>query len=119
MGLGPDIGQIDVTSPAHPNKLCEVVTAMLSATCLKGWKVTTFLSAGRYGHVFRGVHTRSGESAAIKVQLGQVSRFRRKVRTQKAFHRLGLAPKIINSCSFEPRGRLDDRGRQEMNSALG
>ncbi len=119
MGLGRDIGRNDVASPANPNKLCEMVTAMLSATCLRGWKVTTFLSAGKYGHVFRGVHTRSGESAAIKVQIGRITRFQREVRTQKAFHRMGLAPKVIRSCSFQPRGRLDDTAHRLLNKELG
>ncbi|CAM9211488.1 unnamed protein product [Ectocarpus fasciculatus] len=117
VALGRDIGPDDVATIKNPNRLCETLTKMLACSCIRGWTVTKFLSAGAYGHVFRAVHT-NGTSAAIKVQTGDAKRLRDEVRSQKAFHKRGLAPKIIRYCSFKPKNRLGMVAHERLNRAV-
>lgn len=81
---------------------------------MRGWKVTKFLSAGSSGHVFRAVHV-DGTNAAVKVQTGCAKRLKNEVRAQKAFHKQGLAPKVVRFCSFKPTNRLGMRAHEKLN----
>lgn len=117
VGLGRDLGPGDVATVKHPNRLCETLTKMLDCSCTRGWRVTKFLSAGSYGHVFRAVHT-NGTNAALKVQTGDAKRLRNELKAQRAFHKQGLAPKIIRYCSFKPKNRLGMAAHERLNRAV-
>ncbi|CAN0502502.1 unnamed protein product, partial [Ectocarpus sp. 12 AP-2014] len=106
-----------VATVKNPNRLCETLTKMLACSCMRGWRVTKFLSAGAYGHVFRAVHT-NGISAALKVQTGDAKRLRGELSAQRAFHKRGLAPKIIRYCSFKPKTRLGMAAHERLNRAV-
>lgn len=117
VGLGRDLGPGDVATVKHPNRLCETLTNMLASSCMRGWTVTKFSSAGAYGHVFRAVHT-DGTNAALKVQTGDAKRLRGELNAQRAFHKQGLAPKIIRYCSFKPKNRLGMAAHERLNKAV-
>lgn len=117
VALGRDLRPEDMATAANPNKLCDTITGMLSSSCMRGWKVTRFLSAGSSGHVFRVEHT-SGTKAALKVQIGDAKRLRNEIKCQKAFAKKGLAPKVIRSCSFKPKERLGPRAHAKLNKEV-
>lgn len=117
VALGRDLVPGDVATVKNPNRLCETLTKMLACSCMRGWRVTKFLSAGAYGHVFRAVHT-NGTSAALKVQTGDAKRLRGELSAQRAFHKRGLAPKIIRYCSFKPKTRLGMAAHERLNKAV-
>ncbi|CAM9260247.1 unnamed protein product, partial [Sphacelaria rigidula] len=98
VGLGRDLVARDLPTARNPNKLCDTLTNMLKTSCTKGWKVTKFLAAGAYGHVFRAVKN-DGTKAVMKVQVGSAKEIRHEVKTQKRFCENGLAPKILGYCT--------------------
>lgn len=117
VGLGRDLETKDLPTAKNPNKLCDTLTGMLSAKCVKGWKVTKFIAAGAYGHVFRVVKS-NGKKAVMKVQVGSAKEIKHEVTTQKQFGRKGLAPKILEYCSFKPRDRLGKSAHNRLNALV-
>lgn len=117
VGLGRDIGDQDMPTASKPNKLCQTLSDLLDCSCMRGWTVTKFISAGASGHVFRVVH-KNGTKAAAKVQIGDTRRLQKELKAQRAFQRKGLAPKIIRYCSFKPKPRLSLREHDRLNDLL-
>lgn len=70
--------------PQNPNKLCETLISVLACSCIEGWTVTKFISAGAHGHVFRVVNV-DGTLAVAKVQTGDAKRLTKELKSQKAF----------------------------------
>ncbi|CAN0297777.1 unnamed protein product, partial [Pylaiella littoralis] len=68
VGLGRDLVPRDLPTAKNPNRLCETLTSMLKAPCVRGWKVTKSISEGSFGHVFRALRN-DGTRAVIKVRL--------------------------------------------------
>lgn len=117
VGLGRDLVARDLPTARNPNKLCDTLTNMLKTSCTKGWKVTKFLAAGAYGHVFRAVKN-DGTKAVMKVQVGSAKEIRHEVKTQKRFCENGLAPKILGYCSFKPQKRLSRSAHNRLNDLV-
>ena len=117
VGLGRDLQTKDLSTAKNPNKLCETLTGMLSAKCIKGWKVTKFMAAGASGHVFRVVKS-NGKKAVMKVQVGSAQEIKHEVTTQRKFGRKGLAPKILEYCSFKPKDRLGKSAHERLNALV-
>lgn len=117
VALGRDLGPGDKATAAYPNRLCDTITGMLAGSCMHGWKVTKFLSAGASGHVFRVVHA-DGREAAAKVQTGDAKRMQNEIKCQKAFAKKGLAPKIFGSCSFDPQRSLSPLAHRKLNKEV-
>ena len=118
VGLGRDLVARDLPTAKNPNKLCDTLTGMLKTSCTKGWKVTKFIAAGSYGHVYRAVKN-DGTKAVMKVQVGSAKEIKHEVSTQRHFHRKGLAPKIIGFCSFKPKTRLGPSAHKRLNALVG
>lgn len=108
----------DLPTAQNPNKLCDTLTSMLKISCTKGWKVTKFVAAGAYGHVFRAVKN-DGTKAVMKVQVGSAKEIKHEVSTQKHFHRKGLAPKILGYCSFKPKSKLGVSAHKRLKALSG
>lgn len=117
VGLGRDLVIADLPTAQNPNKLCSTLTNMLDASCTNGWKVTKFISAGAFGHVFRVVK-HDGKKAVMKVQVGPKDAIITEVLLQKVFHLKGLAPKVLTCCSFEPTTRLTKTEHQRLNALV-
>ncbi len=117
VGLGRDLVPGDLPTARDPNKLCDTLTSMLKSSCTRGWKVTKFIAAGAYGHVFRAMKN-DGTKAVMKVQVGSAIEIKHEVRTQKHFHRKGLAPKILGYCSFKPKKHLSKAAHKRLNAKV-
>lgn len=70
-----------------------------SAKCMRGWSLKRFLSNGTKGFVFVAGDSR-GNTAAIKIQLGDSKEVNWEVKMQKKFQRLGIGAKIVKYCSL-------------------
>lgn len=117
MGLGKDISMKDIPTPKDPNRLCKSLGEILSAACAKGWQVTGYLGRGANGTVFDVVRKKDGRKGVVKLQYKDPHTIKEEVSEQRKLHKKGLAPELIEYCSFKPRS-IGSKSERDLRNAV-
>ena len=117
MGLGRDITMKDIPTPSDPNRLCKSLGEILSAACTKGWEITGYLGKGANGTVFDVVRKKDGRKGVVKLQYKDPHTIKEEVSEQRKLHKRGLAPELIEYCSFKPRS-MDTKAERDLRRAI-
>ena len=102
----------------HPNwSFCEILTKMLPAASMRGWRITRFLGNGVAGYVFGCRSIKGAMAGALKIQHATCNKtMKNEIDAHRAFTKLGLSPKILFHCTarvrrntvfFTNMGRID------------
>lgn len=101
----------------HNLSRCQLLSKLLPATCMRGWRITRFLGKGKFGYVFGSRNSTTNETGALKIQdVRNKEQIAHEISAHKKFTSLGLSPKIHSYCSttkyrkrffFLNMGRID------------
>ena len=82
---------------------CDIISRILPAKCMRGWKITRYLGKGAYGQVF-GARS-SSKTGALKIQhYRNKSSLNKEIKSQKQFFKMGLSPEIHSYCTIDRGG---------------
>ncbi|CAM9091959.1 unnamed protein product, partial [Laminaria digitata] len=94
VGLGRDLVPRDLPTAKNPNRLCETLTSMLKASCVKrleGYEIhLRGIVRPRLPRAEKRWHQSSNQS-----QIGSAKEIKGEAVAQKNYHGKGLAPKIL------------------------
>ena len=89
----------------HPDwSFCEILTEMLPAGCMRGWRITRFLGNGIAGYVFGCRSKKEAKGGALKIQHVSCKKsMQKEIDAHRMFTKLGLSPKILFHCTTRVR----------------
>lgn len=80
--------------------VCDILSTLVPATCMRGWRVTAFIGSGQDGYVF-GCRPNKGvqSDAALKIMHSTCEKdAREEIERHQAFAALGLSPRVHRHC---------------------
>lgn len=81
--------------------LCEILTRILPAKCIRSWRITKFLGEGSVGYVFGCRCKTSSKTGALKIQkIGRNDHPANEIKLHKKFSKLGLSPDMHSHCTL-------------------
>ncbi|CAM9702014.1 unnamed protein product [Ectocarpus sp. 6 AP-2014] len=81
--------------------LCDILTKILPARCIRSWRITRFLGEGSVGYVFGCRCKISSKTGALKIQkVGRNDDTKQEIRLHKKFSKLGLSPDMHSNCTL-------------------
>lgn len=96
---------------------CDIISGILPAKCMRGWRITSYMGHGSFGYVFGARSNTSSKKGALKIQEHPgKSILSKELRSHKQFAKLGLSPEVHFYCtvstgghrfSFLNMGRID------------
>lgn len=85
---------------------CEILSKLLPARCMSGWRVTKYLGSGAYGYVFGCRSTKTAQTGALKIQtVRRKKKHHNEIEAHKSFSKLSLSPKLLTHCTTLKYGR--------------
>lgn len=84
---------------------CDIISGILPAKCMRGWRITRYLGKGSYGYVFGARSDTGSKKGALKIQpYDRKSLLTKEIRSHRLFAKLGLTPELHFYCTLETGG---------------
>lgn len=99
--------QLMDTASAWPHATnCDLLSEVLPAKCMRGWRITKFLGRGAFGYVFGSREVKGKRKGALKIQVqGRTSAIKKEINAHKQFSKFSLSPTIHDHCVTAKRRR--------------